>query len=76
MGHHELHDAIATCKRLQLPIQFDIEYVPFRLISPNCLCERSKVDKQQFYRKMLGQEKWESMMQVLQKWKTEKDSKL
>jgi len=76
MGHRELHDAVAMCKQLQLPIDFEIEYVPFRLISPNCLCESSKVDKQQFYSQKVGQEKWESMKQVVQKWMFEKGVKL
>jgi len=76
MAHRELHDAIAVCKQLELPIEFEVEYRPFRLISSACLCESSKADKQQFYRKQVGEEKWETMTQVLQKWSTEKGHKL
>jgi predicted DsbA family dithiol-disulfide isomerase len=76
MGHRELHDAIAACHQLQLPIDFEVEYIPFRLISSACLCESSKADKQQFYRQKLGDEKWETTKQVVQKWTAEKGVKL
>jgi len=76
MGHRELHDAIAESKQLQLPIEFEVEYIPYRLISSACLCESSKVDKEQFYRKKVGEEKWEGMKQAIQKWTTEKGIKM
>jgi len=75
MGHRELHDGIAASNELQLPIEFEIEYRPFRLISSACLCESSKVDKQQFYSNKIGAAKWESTKQVVEKWTNEKGVK-
>jgi len=76
IGHRELVDAVIAAKKLRLPLDFDIEYLPFRLISAACLCENKSVDKKTFYGKKYGEERLNKMMEVVQKWIDEKKSNL
>jgi predicted DsbA family dithiol-disulfide isomerase len=76
MASRELHDAVAESRRLQLPLEFEIEYIPFRLISSTCLGESSKVDKMLFYSNVLGEETWAIRKEVILQWAAEKGIKL
>jgi hypothetical protein len=57
---------------LHLPVVFEVEYRPFRLISSACLCENTTIDKETFYASKLGKEKWETMSRGVGKWMEEK----
>ncbi|KAL0954597.1 hypothetical protein HGRIS_003557 [Hohenbuehelia grisea] len=72
IGQHELLDAISYCRDvLQLPLSFDLEYRPFRLIG--CLKEdTTNVDKATFYTNKLGKERYEASQATVEKWAKEK----
>lgn len=74
IGQHELLTAISTCKdTLHLPLSFELEHMPFRLISPACLSEDSpKVDKSTFYSHRYGKERFSSFENAINKWADEK----
>jgi hypothetical protein len=57
---------------LNLPVKFEVEYRPFRLISGSCLGENTTVDKKTFYMAKLGEEKWTNMEKVVGKWMEER----
>jgi len=57
---------------LHLPLKFEVEYRPFRLISSHCLGENIVVDKKTFYISKIGEEKWASMEQAVGKWMEDK----
>jgi len=75
ISQYELLDAIALSKdRLQLPISFELEYLPFRLISTACLTEDTpKIDKATFYKDKLGMEKFTNVENSVTKWAEEKN---
>ncbi|KAF8899900.1 thioredoxin-like protein [Gymnopilus junonius] len=74
VGHHELLNAIAYCKDiLQLPLAFQLEHLPFRLINTSVLTEDSpKVDKSDFLQKQLGKERFSKLEAGISKWAEEK----
>jgi predicted DsbA family dithiol-disulfide isomerase len=74
IGYRELQDAISACKDLNLPLEFNVEYRPFRLM--NCLPDNKSVDKGTFYLQKLGQERFEAMRDMLVKWGEEKGEKV
>lgn len=61
---------------LNLPISFEIEYRPFRLIG--CLQDDAPctMSKETFYSNKLGKEKFENTMTSIRKWGSEKDISL
>jgi len=74
VGQHELLNAIAYCKdTLQLPLAFELEHLPFRLISSNILTEDTpKVDKSDFLQKHIGKERFTKLEAAISKWAEEK----
>jgi len=74
IGQHELLSAITICRdTLHLPLSFELEHMPFRLISPACLTEDSpKVDKTTFYSTRYGKERFSSFEGAITKWAEEK----
>lgn len=54
-------------------LTFEIEFLPFRLISTTCLNESMpKISKEEFFRKKLGNENFENMAAGVAKWSEEK----
>ncbi|KAF9000712.1 thioredoxin-like protein [Cyathus striatus] len=74
IGEHELLNAITYCKEnLQLPLSFELEHVPFRLINPACLNENSpKIEKSTFHSNQIGKEKFAALQNAVSKWADEK----
>jgi len=74
VGQHELLDAIGHCKdTLHLPLAFEIEHIPFRLINPTILTEDTpKIDKSDFLSKHLGKERFTKLQAAVSKWSEEK----
>jgi len=74
IGQHELLSAISHCKEtLRLPLSFEIEHMPFRLISNQCLPDSAaKIDKSTFYENRFGKEKFTNIENAITKWATEK----
>ncbi|EAU85377.1 hypothetical protein CC1G_07071 [Coprinopsis cinerea okayama7 len=75
IGQHELLEAISYCKdTLDLPLQFEIEHMPFRLISNNVLptsCP-NKYKKEEFLEKFIGKERFTAMEHNINRWAEEK----
>ncbi|KAF8633220.1 hypothetical protein AX15_001455 [Amanita polypyramis BW_CC] len=71
---HELLSAITHCKDdLNLPLTFEIEQRPFKLINSTCLAEDSpKVDKKTFLTKWIGREQFTKLELAISKWAEEK----
>lgn len=60
---------------LNLPLSFELEHMPFRLISKECLTDTEgapKVDKSTFYTKQIGKEKFSTFEKAISKWANEK----
>lgn len=74
VGFRELLDAVAMCKKMKLPVEFSIEYRPFRLIG--CLPENKVVKKEDFYLQKLGQEKFYTLRETLMQWAEAKGEKV
>lgn len=74
IAHHELLNSITYCKdTLNLPLSFEVEHVPFRLISSTCLPEDGpKVDKRTFLIQYIGKEQFSKLEVALSKWAEEK----
>jgi len=74
IGQHELLTAIAHCKdTLHLPLSFELEHMPFRLVSEACLPSNGpKVDKTTFYAKKIGKDKFLTVENAISKWAEEK----
>jgi len=72
IGQHELLEAISYCRdTLHLPLEFELEYRPFRLVG--CLKEdATNVDKATFYMNKMGQERFEASRATVEKWANEK----
>lgn len=74
-GQHELLDAISHCKDvLNLPLDFELEHVPFILVAPSAIPKG--VDRAEFFEKILGKEKFESTRNAITKWSNEKGVKM
>jgi len=74
MGQHELLSAISYAQKvLNLNINFELEFLPFRLISTTCLNDgMPKISKEEFFRKKLGDENFENMKAGVAQWSEEK----
>jgi len=76
IGQHELLSAISHSKDvLHLPLSFELEHMPFRLISKECLTDSEdtpKVDKSTFYTKQIGKERFSTFEKAISKWAHEK----
>ncbi|KAF8149833.1 thioredoxin-like protein [Crassisporium funariophilum] len=74
VGQHELLNAIAYCKdTLQLPLAFELEHLPFRLINPSILTEDApKVEREDFLQKHIGKERFNKLQAAISKWAEEK----
>ncbi|KAF6754539.1 thioredoxin-like protein [Ephemerocybe angulata] len=73
IGQYELLDAIKHCKdTLDLPIRFELEHIPFRLISTTVLPEGAKEARHDFFTKSLGKEKMDALENNVIKWGQEK----
>ncbi|KAJ2917402.1 hypothetical protein MD484_g2987, partial [Candolleomyces efflorescens] len=75
IGQHELLDAINYCKdTLDLPLKFELEHIPFRLISTNILPEDcpTKPDREDFLTKFIGKERFRTLLTNVTKWAEEK----
>jgi len=74
IGQHELLSAISYCKdTLCLPLSFELEHMPFRLISNACLSDdTTKVPKSTFYENRYGKDKFTHFEAAISKWAKEK----
>jgi len=75
VAQHELLDAINHCKDdLKLPLEFQIEFLPFRLINTTTLPQdyEPKVEKIEFFNKCFGVENFTKFRETIAKWATEK----
>ncbi|KAJ6577420.1 thioredoxin-like protein [Mycena capillaripes] len=76
VAQHELFSAINRCRDdLQLPLEFQIEFLPYRLISPTVLPDdyEPKLQKSEYFSKLFGAEQFEKVDQNLAKWAAEKN---
>ncbi|KAJ3732150.1 thioredoxin-like protein [Lentinula guzmanii] len=76
IGQHELIGAISYCQdTLHLPITFEIEFLPFRLIPTRILPDENtpKVSKDEFFNSTVGKEPWAAMQASIMKWSQEKN---
>ncbi|KAF5327274.1 hypothetical protein D9619_004240 [Psilocybe cf. subviscida] len=75
VGQHELLDAIAYSKDvLHLPLDFELEHLPFRLINSTLLPENGPiVGRQEFLLKHIGEEKLTKLKAAISKWAVEKN---
>jgi len=75
VGQHELFSAISHCKDdLKLPLDFQLEFLPFRLISTALLPQdyEPKVAKTAFFEGVFGAEKFGQLQESIAKWGAEK----
>ncbi|KJA26341.1 hypothetical protein HYPSUDRAFT_133200 [Hypholoma sublateritium FD-334 SS-4] len=74
IGQHELLDAIAYSQDvLHLPLQFELEHLPFRLINRDLLSEDApRVDRADFLQKTFGKDKYTKFEAAITKWGQEK----
>ncbi|KAJ6466577.1 thioredoxin-like protein [Mycena vitilis] len=75
MAQHELFSAINRCRDdLKLPLEFQIEFLPFRLISPTVMPQdyQPKVEKSDYFNKVFGPEKYGQFVESIAKWAAEK----
>ncbi|KAG5642426.1 hypothetical protein DXG03_002800 [Asterophora parasitica] len=73
IGQHELLDAILFCKdTLNLPLSFELEHMPFRLINDKSLDGADKLDKVTFYERRFGKENFATFTTAVSKWANEK----
>ncbi|KAE9408485.1 thioredoxin-like protein [Gymnopus androsaceus JB14] len=77
IGQHELIGAISYCQdTLQLPLTFEIEFLPFRLIPTRLLPDDNnapKVSKEDFFTNTVGKEPYAAMQASVMKWSKEKN---
>lgn len=76
IGHHELLGAISYCQdTLHLPLTFEIEFLPFRLIPTRILPDDNtpKVSKEDFFTSIVGKDNFASMQASVMKWSKEKN---
>ena len=61
------------CKdTLKLPLEFEFQHMPFRLIGPKCLSLGETTERLRFYNCHLGEERSTSLRQCVTKWGEEK----
>jgi len=76
VGQHELFSAITYCTDdLKLPLDFQLEFLPFRLINTSLLPQNyePKVEKKDFFTNIFGAEKFGQLEESIAKWGTEKN---
>ncbi|KAH0585440.1 hypothetical protein H2248_008681 [Termitomyces sp. 'cryptogamus'] len=75
ISQHELLSAVSYCKdTLHLPLSFELEHMPFRLINNALIPEgASKVDKETFYTNHLGKGKFQNLESAISRWAAEKN---
>ncbi|KAG6865899.1 hypothetical protein C0991_010732 [Blastosporella zonata] len=74
IGQHELLSAVAYCKdTLHLPLTFELEHMPFRLINNALLPPEGKVDKQTFYTDRYGRDGFQKFEATISTWAQEKN---
>lgn len=74
VGQHELFSAIRHAKEvLKLPLEFHVEFLPFRLINTTVLPQdyQPKVQKADFFTNIFGAEKFGALQESLSKWSNE-----
>lgn len=79
IGHHELLSAISYTKAvLQLPLSFEIEFRPYRLVPHHILNEDTpKATRTEFFQKHLGKEAFEGFKDnSILKWADERRLKM
>jgi len=75
IGQHELLSAITYCKEdLKLPLDFQIEFLPFRLINTTVLPQdyEPKIEKTAFFANKFGEERFAQLQESISKWAVEK----
>ncbi|KAF7375208.1 Polyketide biosynthesis associated protein [Mycena sanguinolenta] len=75
VAQHELFEAMNHCKDdLKLPLEFQIEYLPFRLMNTTLLPQdyEPKVQKVEFFNKVFGQESFARFQETINNWAAEK----
>jgi len=75
VAEHELLQAITTCKEtLHLPLTFEMEHIPYKLIGPNTLKEgeASELNREEFLKRHLGEQKFTKIQEAINKWAHEK----
>ncbi|KAJ6630967.1 thioredoxin-like protein [Mycena sp. CBHHK59/15] len=75
IGQHELFSAIAYCKdELRLPLEFQIEFLPFRLINTTLVPQdyQPKVEKSVFFSNIFGADNFLTLQETIAKWGKEK----
>jgi len=77
IGQHELLSAISYCQdTLQLPLSFELEHMPFRLIPTEALSDnqaaQNKITKETFYVNKYGRDKFSAVETTIAKWAKEK----
>ncbi|PFH53190.1 hypothetical protein AMATHDRAFT_55687 [Amanita thiersii Skay4041] len=71
---HELLNAITYCRdTLNLPLSFELEHLPFRLINTASLSDNGpKIDKRTFMTQWIGKERFLKIESAIAKWGDEK----
>ncbi|KAJ7221020.1 thioredoxin-like protein [Mycena haematopus] len=75
VAQHELFEAMNHCKDdLKLPLEFQIEYLPFRLMNTTLLPQdyEPKVQKVDFFNNVFGVEFFSKFQETIGKWAAEK----
>ncbi|KAJ7841328.1 thioredoxin-like protein [Mycena olivaceomarginata] len=75
VAQHELFAAINHCKDdLKLPLEFQVEFLPFRLINTKLLPQdyEPKVSKIDFFNNIFGEENFTKFQETIGKWSVEK----
>ncbi|KAK1219369.1 hypothetical protein PQX77_017893 [Marasmius sp. AFHP31] len=74
IGQHELISAISYCQDvLHLPLTFEIEFLPFRLLPTDVINEKGpKVERSEFYMNKFGEQKYAEFQACVKKWGEEK----
>jgi len=75
IGQHELFSAISYCQDdLKLPLDFQLEILPFRLINVATLPQdyQPKVEKKVFFASRFGEDKFAQLEESVEKWGKEK----
>jgi len=75
VGQYELFTAISHCtEELRLPLEFQLEFLPYRLISTSVLPldYQPKITKADFFSNKFGAEKFAQFQESIDKWAKEK----
>ncbi|KAG6857217.1 hypothetical protein H0H87_007636 [Tephrocybe sp. NHM501043] len=76
IGQHELLSAVSYCQdTLQLPLSFELEHMPFRLVNSALLPSdgSTKIDKETFYTNRYGKDKFQKFESAISNWAKEKN---